>query len=45
METYAALSTDPVILIDLAEKGQSIRAKAKDSHGLEFFSFKNSSIM
>ena len=45
METYAALSTDPVILIDLAEKGQSIRAKAKDSHGLEFFSFNNSSIM
>tara|TARA_B100000686_G_scaffold54455_1_gene58667 strand:+ start:12746 stop:13636 length:891 start_codon:yes stop_codon:yes gene_type:complete len=36
--TYAALSSDPVILLDLPEKGQSIRVHVKDSHGLEFFS-------
>ena len=36
--TYAALSSDPVILLDLPEKGQSIRVHVKDSQGLEFFS-------
>ena len=45
LETYAALSSDPVILLDLPEQGQSIRVKVKDTHGLEFFSFKNSNVM
>jgi len=38
ISTYAALSSDPVILLDLPEKGQSIRVHVKDSQGLEFFS-------
>ena len=45
LETYAALSADPVILIDLPEQGQSIRVKVQDSHGLEFFSIKDSNVM
>ena len=45
LETYAALSADPVILIDLPEQGQSIRVKVRDSHGLEFFSIKDSNVM
>ena len=42
--TYAALSSDPVILLDLPEKGQSIRVHVKDSQGLEFFSYNNNSM-
>ena len=43
--TYAALSSDPVILLDLTEKGQSVRVHAMDSRGLEFFSYKNDNTM
>ncbi len=43
--TFAALSSDPVILLDLPKKGQSVRIHAKDSLGLEFFSFKNNNTM
>ena len=38
--TFAALSSDPVLLLDLPEKGQSVRVHVMDSHGLEFFSYK-----
>lgn len=37
--TFAALSSDPVILLDLPKKGQSVRVHVKDSLGLEFFSY------
>lgn len=43
--TYAALSSDPVILLDLPEKGQSVRVRVMDSHGLEFFSYKKDNSM
>jgi hypothetical protein len=43
--TYAALSSDPVILLDLPEKGQSVRIHVVDSHGLEFFSYKKDTTM
>ena len=43
--TFAALSSDPVILLDLPKRGQSVRIHAKDSLGLEFFSFKNNNTM
>ena len=43
--TFAALSSDPVILLDLPKKGQSVRIHAKDSLGLEFFSFKKNNTM
>ena len=43
--TFAALSSDPVILLDLPKRGQSVRIYAKDSLGLEFFSFKNNNTM
>ena len=41
ISTYAALSSDPVVLLDLPEKGQSIMVHVKDSQGLEFFSHNN----
>ena len=43
--TFAALSSDPVILLDLPKKGQSVKIQAIDSLGLEFFSFKNNNTM
>ena len=43
--TYAALSSDPVILLDLPEKGQSVRIHVVDSHGLEFFSYEKDTTM
>ena len=43
--TFAALSSDPIILLDLPKKGQSVRIHVKDSLGLEFFSFKNNNTM
>ena len=42
---YAALSSDPVILLDLPEKGQSVRVHVMDSRGLEFFSYKKDNSM
>ena len=45
ISTFAALSSDPVILLDLPEKGQSIRVHVKDSHGLEFFSYNKDNTM
>lgn len=45
ISTFAALSSDPVILLDLPEKGQSVRVHVKDSHGLEFFSYNKDNTM
>ena len=43
--TFAALSSDPIILLDLPKKGQSVRIHVKDSLGLEFFSYKENNTM
>ena len=36
IETYAALSTNPVIMLDLPTRGQNIQISARDNRGLEF---------
>ena len=36
METWAAMSADPVITLDLPERRQNIRVYARDSKGLLF---------
>ena len=43
--TFAALSSDPIILLDLPKKGQSVQIHVKDSLGLEFFSYKENNTM
>ena len=36
IETYAALSTNPVIMLDLPTRGQNIRINVRDVKGLQF---------
>ena len=36
METYAALSTNPVIMLDLPSRGQNVRINVRDIKGLHF---------
>ena len=36
METYAALSSNPVIMLDLPTRGQNIRINVRDIKGLQF---------
>ncbi len=36
MLTWAAMSSDPVITLDLPEQGQTVRVRARDSQGMEF---------
>ena len=36
METYAALSSNPVIMLDLPTRGQSVRINVRDIKGLQF---------
>ena len=36
IETYAALSTNPVIMLDLPTRGQHVRINVRDIKGLQF---------
>ena len=36
METYAALSTNPIIMLDLPVRGQNLRISVRDIKGLQF---------
>ena len=33
IETYAALSANPMVMLDLPEKGQNVRINMRDSRG------------
>ena len=45
MLTWAAMSQDPVITIDLLEQGQSVRVWGTDSEGLAFEGSENAPTM
>ncbi|HIO03544.1 MAG TPA: hypothetical protein EYN14_16590, partial [Alphaproteobacteria bacterium] len=36
IETYAALSTNPIIMLDLPTRGQHVRINVRDIKGLQF---------